>query len=75
MQTRPVGTTESLIYGRCHQGSKSADTEFIKGDFFFPLGESDLSRGPFKETEVAAGVPLLGGRSKLPATKGPFART
>lgn len=51
------------------------DTEFIKGDIFFPLGESDLSRGPFKETEVAAGVPLLGGRSKLPATKGPFART
>lgn len=47
----------------------------LKVTFFFPLGESDLSRGPFKETEVAAGVPLLGGRSKLPATKGPFART
>lgn len=42
---------------------------------FFPPGESDLSRGPFKETEVAVGVPLFGGRSKLPATKGPFART
>ena len=75
VQIRSVDTTESLVYGRCYQGSESANTEFIKADIFFFLGESDLSRGPFKETEVAAGVPLRGGRSKLSATEGPFART
>lgn len=69
VQTGPVDTTESLIYGRCHQGSKSVDTELIKGDIFF-LGESDLSRGPFKETEIAAGVLLLGGRSSCLLWKG-----